>query len=469
VNPFPNSQEFRVPPQDLEAEQSVLGAMMLSSEAVDVVVENSSEEDFYREAHRKLYKAILSLNDRKEPIDVITLTNELKRMGEFDTIGGISALTALVERVPTAANAEYYAQIVKEKSALRRLVIAAAQVQADAYSDALPVREILDKAESLILEATEQRRKNGFDHIKEIIVPVYEEIPAHRNQANLIDGVPTGFNQLDLMTMGMQRANLIVLGARPSLGKTALALNITWNASSGKNSLRKKFPVGFFSIEMTKKELARRLLSSVSGVDWRKARTGELMDSERTAIARAMHDITEAPIHLDDSGGITILELKASARRLKRAHDIQLLVVDYLQLIQAGVHKDNREQEIAFISRQLKQISKDLNIPVLCLSQLSRPGKGMDEKEPVLSDLRESGAIEQDADVVVFIHRKSFQEDDSKRFEHKLIVAKQRNGPIDEIPVNFNWRCTRFDGVAEEWKAAPLPKTAEEIRREYIN
>jgi replicative DNA helicase len=443
LSPFPNStSEVRVPPQDLDAEQSVLGAMMLSSEAIRTAIPICRAEDFYREAHRKIFQAILALDDRKEPVDMITLSNELKRMEEFETVGGVSALTALVDRVPTAANVEFYAQIVKEKSAARRLITAATQVVSDAYSDTMPIKELLDDAEHRIFEATELRDTKDFASIKDLIGSSYEYVHDLAQRQIHITGVPTGFDDLDELTAGFQPSELIVIGARPSIGKTSLALNVAEHACLGTNSLKQKIPVGFFSVEMTAKQLALRLLCSVAHIDLKKARSGHLSEKEIGNLTTVTGKFYETKFYIDDSSAISVLELKAKARRLKREHNIGMLIVDYLQLIHPGVRVDNREQEIAYISRQLKALAKDLEIPVVVLSQLSRPQKGQEEKRPVLSDLRESGAIEQDADVVIFIHKEKVGEEERNGkkvpvFEHELILAKQRNGPTDTVAVTF--------------------------------
>ncbi len=448
--PISNSSEFRVPPQDLEAEQSVLGAMMLSSEAIRTVIPICREEDFYREANRKLYHAIVALDDRKEPVDIITLTNELKRSGDFDTIGGVSTLTTLLDRVPTAANAEYYANIVKEKSSARKLITAATQVVADAYSDSMPIKELLDSAEHRIFEATEVRENKDFNSIKDLIGNSYEYVNNLSEQKMHITGVPTGFYDLDELTAGFQPSEMIVIGARPSTGKTSLALNIAQHACMGTNELKKKISVGFFSIEMTAKQLALRLLCSVARIDLKKARSGYLSDGDRGRLVNVTGQFYDTKLYIDDTSSITVLDLKAKARRLKREFDIGMLVVDYLQLIQAGVKVDSREQEIAYISRQLKALAKDLDIPVVVLAQLSRPIKGQEEKRPILSDLRESGAIEQDADVVIFIHKETEGTTDEGKpiYKHELVVAKQRNGPTDNVPVVFRREYTTFESAS---------------------
>lgn len=449
-NPSPNS-EFRVPPQDLEAEQSVLGAMILSSDACRLVIPICKEEDFYREAHRKLYKAIVALDDRKTPPDVITLTHELKQMGEFENIGGVSALTSLIERVPTASNAEYYAQIVKEHAAARRFITAATLAIAEVYEGAAPLKELLDEAEHRIFEAVEIRETRDYVNIREVIGNSYEKLSRLSDQKVHITGVPTGFYDLDDLTAGLQPGELIVIGARPSVGKTSLALNIAQHASLGTNQLKKKYPVGFFSLEMTTSALSDRLLCSVSKVDLMKAKAGYLNDQERGRLVNITGSFYESFLFVDDTSSMSVLDLKAKARRMKREQNIGILFIDYLQLLRAGVRTDNREQEIAYISRQMKGLAKDLGIPVVVLSQLSRPVKGAEEKRPVLSDLRESGAIEQDADVVIFIHRKILGEDEGVKtqFEHELVLAKQRQGPTDLIPIVFRREYTSFESASK--------------------
>ena len=443
-----SSGEVRVPPQDLEAEQSVLGAMMLSQDAIRAVIPICRAEDFYREAHRKIYLAVVALDDRKEPVDVITLTNELKRTNDFDAVGGLSALSALMDRVPTAANAEYYAQIVREKSAARRLITAATQVVADAYSENQPIKELLDQAEHRIFEATELRDTKDFSSIKDLIGRSYEYVNDLAQHKVHITGVPTGFPDLDELTAGFQNAEMIVVGARPSMGKTSLALNIAQHACMGTNSLHKKYSVGFFSVEMTAKQLALRLLCSVARIDLKKARSGYLSPAEVGMLVNVTGQFYETKLFIDDTSSLSVLELKAKARRLKRQHGIDLLMIDYLQLIQAGIRTDSREQEIAYISRQLKALAKDLDMPVIVLSQLSRPQKGQEEKKPVLSDLRESGAIEQDADVVLFIHKEK-SPDNPEQFVHELVLAKQRNGPTENIPVVFRREFTTFESKSK--------------------
>lgn len=439
--------EVRTPPQDLDAEQAVLGAMLLSREAVEAVLPVLRVEDFYREDHQKIFEAVVSLYDRGEPVDSVTLTHELRRRELLERIGGVSALSVLVERVPTAANVDYYARIVREKATARRLIAAATRIVSDAYADTRPLEELLDEAERLIFEATEIREAKDFEALKELIGHSFEYVHDLAQHQRHITGVATGFYDLDEMTAGLQPAELIVVGARPSMGKTSLALNIAQNVALGRGA-KNATPVGVFSLEMTAQQLALRILCSVARIDLKKARSGYLTQEEIGRLNHVAGQLYEAPIFIDDTASLTVLELKAKARRLKRQKNIGLLVVDYLQLIQAGVRADNRVQEIAYISRQLKALAKDLNIPVLVLSQLSRPPKGQEDKRPVLSDLRESGAIEQDADVVLFIHREPQQAEDSAAYAYEFILAKQRNGPTGSIPVIFHRAYTSFESQA---------------------
>lgn len=440
------SESFRVPPQDLEAEQSVLGAMMLKPEAIDVVTEILDGRDFYREAHRHIFDAIISLNEKKEPIDVVTLTNELRQMGKMELVGSTSDLMLLVDRVPTASNAEHYAQIVKEMSSGRKLAIAGTTIASEAYDTSIPLKEKMDMAEFRIFEATEQKVQKGFVQIKNIIGKVFEEVYETIGSDNHLTGLPMGIPRLDVLTRGLQPSKLYIVGARPGVGKTALAMNIAWNVASGKSDPAGiKSPVGIFSIEMTEEEIGQRLLCSVAQVDYNAAKEGRTLIKDQQALTKASARIYEAPIFIDDSSALTIMELKSRARRLKKAQNIQLLVVDYLQLLRAGVQKDNREQEIAWISMNLKALAKDLDIPILVASQLSRPMKGTEGKPPGLSDLRESGSIEQDANVVIFIHKWKTKEDGWK---HQLMLSKNRSGQTDEeIPINFSAFSTTFHDI----------------------
>jgi len=422
--------------------------MMLSREAVDVVTEILEEKDFYREAHRKVFNAVFNLHEKKEPIDILTMKNELERLKALDDVGGISGLSILAEKTPTAANADYYAKIVKEKASARKLIQAANQIASDAYSDEAPINEQMDMAEFRIFEATERKETKGFKPISELIGDVFEEVYETIGNEQHVTGIPFGIERLDLLTRGLQPSKLYLIGARPGVGKTALAMNILWNVASGKNPTANKYPVGIFSIEMNEKEITQRLLCAVAGVNYMAAKDGRILEKDRSNLLKASPRIHEAPIFVNDASSLTIMDLKAQARRLKRDHDIQLIVVDYLQIMKSGVYKDNREQEIAYISMNLKAMAKDLKIPVLVAAQLSRPVKGMEGKPPTLSDLRESGSLEQDADVVIFIHKWKTKEDGWK---HQLMLSKQRSGPTDEeIPIQFSDFTTTFSDVDKQ-------------------
>lgn len=447
ANASPTS-EVRVPPQNLEAEQSVLGAMLLSRDAIETAVQILREDDFYREVHRRLYRAVAEMYNRGEPVDMVTLTNELKRAGDLERVGGVAGLTTFVERVPTAANVEYYAQIVREKSVSRQLIGAATRVVGEAYADSRPLAEMLDDAERLILEATELKRSQDFASIKDLIGRSFEYVSDLAQHQRHITGVATGFYDLDDMTAGLQPSELIVIGARPSVGKTSLALNIAQHVSMGMGATKERVGVGFFSLEMTSAQLALRLLCSAARTDLKKARSGYLNQHETVRLSQVAGQLYDTPLYIDDSSALTVLELKAKARRLMRQKPIGLLIIDYLQLIQAGVSSESRVQEVAYVSRQLKALAKDLNIPVVVLSQLSRPQKGQEDRRPVLSDLRESGAIEQDADVVIFIHRET-DRDDHENALHELVIAKQRNGPTGNIEVTFMKEFTTFESKAK--------------------
>ena len=442
----PSFAGFRVPPQDLEAEQSVLGAMFLNREAIRIVIQKLSPEDFYRGAHRNIYKAILAVDDRKEPVDAITLSNELRRMEEFDTVGGLAGIQALADRVPTAANIEFYAEIVKEKSASRRLITAATQVVAEAYEDTTPIKELLDSAEKRIFDATYYRTVSGSITVKERAGKICELLLT-RGPEHGITGVATGFDYIDEMTGGFQNSELVIIGARPSVGKTALALSMALNAAGGTTKTFKKTPVGLFSLEMTADQILTRAFCMLGDVDSRKARSGFFEENEHHKLIQAAEKIHAMDIRLNDTSQMNIFEIKAEARRW-REKGIGILFVDYLTLISPGFRADRREQEVAFISGQLKALARDLQIPVVALSQLSRPMKGQEDREPHLSDLRESGAIEQDADTVIFIHKKL--NDDGETYNYSLLLSKQRNGPTGRSFITFKPKSTKFENYRPE-------------------
>src|SRR5213596_3852576 len=419
----------RVPPQSLEAEESVLGAVMLDNTVVDRVVEMLRPEDFYRGAHRKLFRAMVELNGRSEPIDLITLSETLKARGDLAEVGGGAYLAELTERVPTAANAVHYAKIVRERSILRGLIEASTEIASRGYQAPDNVDELLDHAERLIFGIQERKVRQAFTKLSEVLVESIKTIERLYEQKQAVTGVSTGFADLDALTAGLQPSDLIVVAGRPSMGKTALCLNIAEHAA-----LRADVGVAIFSLEMSKEQLALRMLCSESRVDLKRVRTGHLSDREFPKLAMAAGRLADAPIFIDDTPALSVLELRAKARRLKRdpSTKLGLIIVDYLQLMRSTEGKDNREQEISEISRSLKALAKELSVPVIALSQLNRQVESRNPPKPRLADLRESGAIEQDADVIAFIYREEvYVEDSDKKGVAEIIVAKQRNGPVD--------------------------------------
>lgn len=456
--PFPtNASEVRVPPQDLEAEQAVLGSMMLDSKAIHIAQENISETDFYREAHRKIFEAIVDLNEDKKPVDILTLSARLRDMGEFETVGGVTALTTLVERTPTSANVEHYAKIVKEKAQLRRLITAGSQVVADAYAEESPVKEICENAEKRIFEATEVKGGDGFVEASTLLGETIEEVDKISKE-NIIPGIPSGFSELDELTGGFRPGELILIAARTSVGKTSLSLQWAANQSAGNTPNKKKYQVGFYSIEMKKKEMMFRLTSNISQVSLKRMRNGGVTSADMGRLVGSSGKFHGMKLYLNDTASINIHDLTSKARRLKYEKGIEILYVDYLQKINYD-KADTDQARVSYISRKLKDLAMDLNIPIVGMSQLSRPEKGKEDKEPVLSDLRESGALEQDADMVIFIHRTKTGEIEvagkrKKIYEHKLMLEKQRSGEAgEEVKLFFQKWCCRFWQKADHDKA----------------
>jgi replicative DNA helicase len=390
----------RLPPQNLEAETSVLGAVLLENEALNRVLEILKEDDFYREAHRRIFSAILHLYEHSEPVDLITLSEVLKTRGDLDAVGGVEYLNSLVNGVPTAANISYYAKIIKEKAILRKLINRATEIVSQSYSNSGDVDEFIDQAERTIFEISEDRVRPSFYPIKDLIKSSFKTIERLYEKRQLITGVPTGFQRLDELTSGLQPADLIIIAGRPSMGKTAFALNIAQHAS-----VRATTPAAIFSLEMSKEQLALRMLCSEAKVDAHRLRGGFLSEADWPKLTRAAGSLSEAPLFIDDTPGLSALEMRAKARRLKIEHNLGLVIVDYLQLMRGRASADSREQEISDISRSLKALAKELSIPVIALSQLNRRVEERGDKRPQLSDLRESGAIEQDADVILFLYR----------------------------------------------------------------
>ncbi len=443
----------RTPPFSLEAETAVLGGMLIDREAVTRTMEHVNESMFYREANRRLYRAMVRLYERGSVIDVITVSEELKKTAELDSAGGFDYLAALVDAVPTAANVEYHARIVRDKALLRRLVEQASQIIRDVYEQGeREVEEILDEAEARIFRVAESHKREGFLWIKEILWDAFEHIEKLQQSAGGITGVPTGFPDLDRMTTGLQKGDLCIVAARPSMGKTSWVLNASANAAIGHN-----IPVAIFSLEMSREQLVQRLLCAEGRIDAQKMRRGRLSQEEHQRLAAAAGHLNTAPIWIDDSPGTNVLEIRAKARRLQSElrtgeRDLGMLVVDYLQLMSASSRSENRVQEVSEMSRGLKALARELEVPVVALSQLSRGPEQRTDKRPMLSDLRESGSIEQDADLVMFLYRPEYYAPAEKREElegkTELIVGKQRNGPTGVVELYFQKAYTRFDSIA---------------------
>ncbi len=435
----------RVPPQANDAEVAVLGAMMLDVEAIGAGAELLSPESFYRESHRKMFRAIMDLFSKSEAVDLVTLTEELKRKKQLDDVGGAAYLSTILGSVATAANVRYHAKIVLEKAVLRRLISVATEVVQEAYDAGGDAAEILDRAENMIFDIAQSRVRRDFMPMREILKHSFEVIQELYDKKEHVTGIGSGFDDLDKLTSGFQRSDLVIIAGRPSMGKTALALNITANAAIKHNT-----PVAIFSLEMGKEQLVQRMLCSEARVDAHKLRTGYLADRHWSSLTTAAGQLSEAAIYIDDTPAMTVLEMRSKARRLKAEVDVGVLIVDYMQLMRGTGRIENRQQEISEISRSLKALAKELNIPVLALSQLSRAveQRGGDRR-PILSDLRESGAIEQDADVVMFVYRgEQYERTPENQGLAEIIIGKQRNGPTGTVKLAFRPECTRFENLA---------------------
>ena len=432
----------RLPPHNIEAEQSVLGSILLDRDAVITIAPFLRSEDFYQPANGIVFQAMLDLYQRREPTDLLTLSDELTRRGQIDDVGGLPFLATLMDAVPTAVHVEYYARIVERTSTLRRLIDAGAAIVGIGFREDLEVEVALDQAERTIFDVAENRTRADFVRIQSALEAFFDKLDSLQENRSEIVGVPTGFSQLDKLTGGLQKSDLIVVAARPSVGKTSLALSIAHEAAVTHGRI-----VGVFSFEMSSEQVVQRILSMDSGVDLYKLRNGRIIDQEWESLSRSFGRVAEAPIFVDDSpsGGVT--DIKSKARRLMAEHGLDLIIVDYLQMME-GQRSENRVQQIAEISRGLKSLARELDIPVIALSQLSRAIEARQGHRPMLSDLRESGAIEQDADIVMFIHRPDRYLDDvdpSEKGVVELIVSKHRNGPTDTVRVQFFERTTHFD------------------------
>ncbi|MFA4916321.1 MAG: replicative DNA helicase [Syntrophales bacterium] len=436
----------KVPPQNIEAEQSILGGILLANQYLNNVIEILDKSDFYSESHRKIFAAILELSDRNEPSDLITLSNILKEKKQLDLVGGTTYLASLVDNVPSAANIAHYAKIVKEKSILRRLIGTATDILSRSYDSGANVDNVLDDAEQAIFEISENKIKPAFFPIKGLIKDSFKTIEKLYERKELVTGVPTGFEKIDELTTGLQKSDLIIVAGRPSMGKTALVLNIARYAA-----LEAGITVAIFSLEMAKEQLAIRLLSSEARVDSMRIRRGMLGETDWPKLTTAAGRLSDVPIYIDDTPAIMVLEMKAKARRLTAEVGLGLIVIDYLQLMRSGSGRDSREQEISEISRSLKALAKELNVPVVALSQLNRRVEDRPNRRPQMADLRESGAIEQDADVIAFIYRDEVynrSEDNPEKGLAEIIIGKQRNGPTGMVKLAFLEKYTRFENLA---------------------
>lgn len=441
---------IKVPPQNLEAEQAVLGAMMLEPEAGSSVFEILQAEDFYRDNHRLIFSAIQDLSEKGDPVDLVSIAEVLRRQGRLEQVGGIATISEIARSVPSAANVEYYAKLVSEKALLRQLIRATSSILERGYEPGEEARNLLEEAERLILDLSRRRVKDGFSAIRDVLLDTFEKIEyLYANKGNLT-GVPTFFTELDRMTSGWQPSDLVIIAARPSMGKTAMVLNMAQNAS-----VRAKVPVAIFSLEMSKEQLVQRMLCGEAMVDQQRVRTGELLDADWPKLSRAVGPLSDAPIFIDDTVGISLAELRSKARRLKTEHDLGMIIIDYLQLLSLGKKAESRQQEVAQISRSLKGLARELKVPVIALSQLNRGVEQRQDKRPIMSDLLESGAIEADADVISFIYRDEYYHPESeKKGIAELIIAKHRNGPVGTVELGFLKEFTKFVNLDRQHQSA---------------
>jgi replicative DNA helicase len=444
----------RLPPQSIDAEQSVIGALLIDRDAVIEVADFLRPQDFYRQAHGTIYGAILELYERREPVDIVTVSETLERNASLEQVGGSAYLTSLINLTPTAVNAIHYGRIVERKAVLRNLIGAAGKIASIGYEDSAEVSEAIDRAEQELFSVSERRVVSGFSPLKTLLHSAYDRLDYLHQHKGEISGIRTGFTDLDTLTSGLQKSDLVIVAARPSVGKTSLALNFTEHAAvqEGKS-------VGVFSLEMSKEQLVLRLLSSVANIDSQRLRTGFLEEMDFTRLAPAMNALAEAPVYIDDTPNISTMELRTKARRLQAEVGLDMLVVDYLQLMQSSTNaRDaNRVQEVSEITRGLKGLARELQVPVIALSQLSRQTEMRESKEPRLSDLRESGSIEQDSDLVMFLWRekeRGGEEEDPDGEVINLRLAKHRNGPTGDTKLYFKKRNTRFVSIADESRYA---------------
>ncbi|GGH80382.1 replicative DNA helicase [Pullulanibacillus pueri] len=445
----------RTPPQDIEAEQAVLGAIFLEPQAIVTASESLLPEDFYRASHQRIYSVMLELSERGEPVDVVTLTSELRDKKLLDEVGGLDYLSELADSAPTAANIEFYSQIVEEKSLLRRLIRSATQIVSDGYTREDDVDVIIDEAEKGIFEVAQRKKVSAFKSIKDVLVTTYDNIELLHNRKGDITGIPTGFTELDRMTAGFQKNDLIIVAARPSVGKTAFALNIAQNVATKTDE-----NVAIFSLEMGADQLVMRMLCSEGNIDAQKLRTGKLEEDDWQKLTMAMGSLSNAGIYIDDSPGVRINEIRAKCRRLHQERGLGMILIDYLQLIQGNSsgRNENRQQEVSEISRSLKALARELEVPVIALSQLSRGVESRQDKRPMMSDIRESGSIEQDADIVSFLYRDDYYDKESENQNIiEIIIAKQRNGPVGTVELAFVKEYNKFVNLERRHNENEIP------------
>ncbi|WP_026675537.1 replicative DNA helicase [Alkalihalobacterium bogoriense] len=447
----------RTPPQNIEAEQAVLGAVFLEEHALITATERLLPDDFYRAAHQRLYEVMLDLAQKGEPVDLITVTSELQDRKWLDDVGGVSYLTDLANAVPTAANIDYYCQIVEEKSVLRRLIRVATNIAADGYTSEDEVDAILNDAEKTILDVAQRKNTSAFISIKDVLVEAYDRIEMLQNQTGDITGIETGFSELDRMTAGFQRNDLIIVAARPSVGKTAFALNIAQNVATKTSE-----NVAIFSLEMSAGQLVQRMLCAEGNIDAQRMRTGQLIPEDWQKLTMAMGSLSRAGIYIDDTPGVKVNDIRAKCRRLKQEKGLGMILIDYLQLIQGnGRGGENRQQEVSEISRTLKAIARELEVPVIALSQLSRGVESRQDKRPMMSDIRESGSIEQDADIVAFLYRDDYYDKETENQNIiEIIIAKQRNGPVGTVELAFVKEYNKFVNLDRRHAESDMPPGA---------
>lgn len=439
------SPEINLPPQNIEAEISLLGAIMLDKEAIIKIADIVSPTDFYKENHQEIYTSMVALYEKREPIDVITLTNELEERKKLEQVGGTSYITTLASSVPSAAHVINYARIVADKALLRRLIKASSEIADLALQENEEIANLLDKSEQVIFRVSQKHLKENFIPIKDVLTESFDRIDELHKDKNTIRGVPTGFRDLDNILAGLQQSDLIIVAARPSMGKTSLALNMAQFVAA-----KEGMPVAVFSLEMSKEQLVDRLICNEAGIDSWKLRTGNLDDDDFPRIGTAMATLSEAPLYIDDSAGLNVLEMRTKARRLQAEHGLGLVVVDYIQLIQ-GNGSSNRVEEVSEISRSLKGLARELNVPVVALSQLSRAVENRPSRIPQLADLRESGSIEQDADVVIFIYREDYYEQNTERKNiADILIRKHRNGPTGQLELYFKAEQMKFNTIEKK-------------------